>query len=296
MARISRSAWPPAKAVALWHWFTVHELTWTAEVMLRRPASELRRRFASPFGWEVVRPFRKQLNRTLLQLDDSEWLVLERMFEPLTRMVADWQTERALLGGPAGPPAPLRPRREALLTAEPAIIAVERLLSVTWDFRRPLHDQVPDLPEGIIAVPEDQHVMVVLGEAYYTPADAEERGEPPLDELLIAIAGGIEAGAGPPALHDRWSDPSLRSAPIQDGTEAWVWATPWARIALTSFEYDHHPPALVHVFILPPDSFPRQLAALLWGARRRATMSLPVLRVMCSDGWLQPPPPAFEAP
>src|SRR5260370_34012350 len=118
------------------------------------------------------------------------------MFDQLTDMLADWQTERALLAGPAGPPAPLRPRREALLTAEPAIIAVERLLSVTWDFRRPLSDQVSDLPEGIIAVPDDQHVMVVLGDAYYTPTDAEERGAQPRDERLMAIAVVLDAATG----------------------------------------------------------------------------------------------------
>jgi len=62
------------------------------------------------------------------------------------------------LARPRRPPGPLTPGQEAVHLAEPAIAAVKRLLSVKWDFGRPLRGQVPDLPEGTTAVPEARYV------------------------------------------------------------------------------------------------------------------------------------------
>ena len=270
IARVRDSAAYPVQAVAIWHWFEAHHLGWTSEVMLRQPASDLRRRFASDFDWVVVHPFRQSIDRALVNVDDAAWAETQRVFDELTNLLADWQAERLALAGPRRPPGPLRPDQEALHLAKPAIAAVERLVSVKWDFRRSLRDQVPDLPEGTTGVPEARYVMVVLGGAFYTPADAEAEGQPPLDELLVAIAEGVEVTAGPPVHHPRWGDLSLRDAPFEDGSEAAVWATPWARIALTSLQYDHHQPALVQAFVVPPGmSFARRLAFPLWRTQRR---------------------------
>jgi hypothetical protein len=43
------------------------------------------------------------------------------------------------------------------------------------------------------------------------------------------------------------------TGPFEDGTAAWVWSIPSARIVLTSFYYDHHLPTLVQAFsfVLP---------------------------------------------
>jgi hypothetical protein len=113
-----------------------------------------------------------------------------------------------------------------------------------------LREQVPDLPEGITAVPEDRYVMVLLGEAFHRLDRAEEDDEPPLDELLVAIGSAVEATAGPPTHHPQWGDASLEGAPFAEGTEAWVWAASSARIVLTSFDYDHKLPALVQGFVV----------------------------------------------
>jgi len=64
IARVSDSAPYPVQAVPIWQWFEAHHLGWTSEVMLRRPASDLRRRFASDFDWLVVRPFRRAIDRS----------------------------------------------------------------------------------------------------------------------------------------------------------------------------------------------------------------------------------------
>ncbi|HKF15613.1 MAG TPA: hypothetical protein VKF14_00185 [Candidatus Dormibacteraeota bacterium] len=232
------------------------------------PAEHRTEWFPSDFDWEVVRPFRRAIDRALVNVDDAAWAETQHVFDELTNLLADWQAERLALAGPGAPPGPLRPGQDALHLAKPAIAAVERLLSVRWDFGRPLRDQVPDLPEGTTGVPEARHVMVVLGGAFYTPADAEAEGQPPLDELLAAIAAGVEATAGPPEHHPRWGDLSLTHAPFEDGSEAAVWATPSARIALTSLQYDHHQPALVQAFVVPPGSFTRRLAFQLWRTQR----------------------------
>lgn len=268
IARVSDSALYPVQAAAVWQWFEARHLGWTSEVMLRRPASDLRRRFASDFDWEVVRPFRRAIDRALVNMDDAAWAETQHVFDELTNLLADWQAERLALAGPGRPPGPLRPGQEALHLAKPAIAAIERLLSVKWDFGRPLQDQVPDLPGGTTGVPEASYVMVVLGGAFYTPADAEAEGQPPLDELLAAIAAGVEATAGPPVHHPRWGDLSLSDAPFEHGSDAAVWATPSARIALTSLQYDHHQPALVQAFVVPPGSFARRLAFQLWRTQR----------------------------
>lgn len=269
IAHVSESAPYPVKAAAIWQWFEAHHLAWTSEVMLRRPASDLRRRFASDFDWVVVRPFRQAIDRALVNVDDAASAETQHVFDELTNLLADWQAERLALAGPRRPPGPLTPGQEALHLAEPAIAALKRLLSVKWDFGRPLRGQVPDLPEGTTAVPEARYVMVVLGCAFYTPADAGAEGQPPLDELLVAIAAGVELTAGPPVHHPRWRDLSLTDAPFQDGSEAAVWATPSARIALTSLQYDHRQPALVQAFVVPPGmSSTRRLALQLWRTRR----------------------------
>lgn len=277
IARVSESGHYPVQTVAIWQWFEAHHLAWISEVMLRRPASDLRGRFVSDFDWEVVRPFRRAIDRALVQTDDTEWAEIRYAFDGLTSLLADWHAERLALAGPGRPPGPLKPGREALHLARPAIAAVERLLSVKWDFVRPLQDQVPDLPDGTTGVPEDRYVMVVLGGAFYTPADAEAEGQPPLDELLVAIAAGVEVTAGPPVHHARWGDLSLTDAPFEDGSEASVWATPSARVALTSLQYDHHQPALVQAFVVSArTSFPRRLAFHVWRTHR--WMSVQLLR------------------
>ncbi len=251
MAQIGESRSYRVQAVALWQWLEIQYLAWTAEVMLRKPASDLRQRFASPFGWQVVRPFRNELNRTLNRSNNAEWVAVRRTFDQLASLLADWQAERQVLAGPAVPPGPLRPDQEALRAAQPCVAAVRRLVSTTWDVKRPLRECVPPLPDGITAVPESGYVMVVLGGAFYEPTRAEEASEPPLDELLVAISAGVEALAGPQKHHARWRDGSLDNAPWQDGTQAWVWALPTARVVLTSFEYDRGARALVQAFVLP---------------------------------------------
>jgi hypothetical protein len=251
IAQIGEARSYRAQAAALWEWFEIHYLGWTAEVMLRKPASDLRQRFASQFSWDVVHPFRRELNRTLKRSNRDEWVAVRRMFDQLTSLLADWQAERAAFAEPAAPPGPLQPGQEALRAAKPCIAAVQRLVSTTWNFKRPLHEHVPELPEGITAVPESGYVMVLLDGAFYEPTRAEEEGEPPLDELLVAISAGVEALVGPPEHHARWRDASLRNAPVADGTQAWVWAAPTARVVLTSFEHDHHLPALVQAFVIP---------------------------------------------
>lgn len=97
----------------------------------------------------------------------------------------------------------------------------------------------------------DRHLTLILGGAFYSVADAEKAGEPPLDELLLAIVAGVEAGTVAPAHHPEWGDALLRDAPFEQGAEGWAWTTPSARIILTSYEYDHHMPALVLAFVLP---------------------------------------------
>jgi len=252
----------------MWQWFEANHLAWTSEVMLRRPASDLRRRFASDFEGVVVRPFRRAIDRAVENVDDAAWADAQHEFDELTDLLADWQAERLAMARPGPAPGPLRPGQEALNLAKPAIVAVERLLSVNWDFGRPLRDQVPDLPEGTTWAAEARYVMVVLGGAFYTPADAEAEGQPPLDELLVAIAAGVEVAAGPPVHHPSWGDLSLIDAPFEDGSEAVLWATPSARIALTSFQYDHHQPALVQAFVVAPaTSFARGFAFRLWHTR-----------------------------
>jgi hypothetical protein len=266
------------RALGVWQWFTVQHHSWGSEVMLRRPASDLRRRFASQFDWEVVHPFRRELNRELRNSGRDEQVALQRVFDQLTGLFADWQTERAALAGPARPPGPLQPGQEALRAAGPGIAAMSRLLSISWNFMRALDEQVPDLPDGTGAAdvaPRDRHLMVLLDGAFYRVDESEREGEPPLDELMLAIAAGAEATAGPAAHHPRWGDALLEDAPFEQGTEAWVWVTPSARVVLTSYEYDPHAPALALAFVLPPSRGPmvdRLAAAALWSrhvARRR---------------------------
>ena len=255
VAQIRASGSYPTAAVGLWQWFEAQYLSWTAEVMLRRPASDLRRRFVSRFSWEVVHPFRRELNRELRDARRDQQMELRRVFGQLTGALADWQAERAALAGPAQPPGPLRPGPEAVRAAAPAAAAMCRLLPVTWDFTRLLGEQVPGLLGStgqMHAEAGDRHVMLILGGAFYSVADAEQAGEPPLDELLLAIAAGAGAAAGPAAHHSRWGDSLLDTAPFEQGTEAWIWTTPCARIVLTSYEYDPHMPALVLAFVLPP--------------------------------------------
>jgi hypothetical protein len=255
VAQVGASGSYPTAAVGLWQWFTIQYLSWTAEEMLRRPASDLRRRFVSQFFWEVVHPFRRELNRELRNARRDHQIELRRVFGQLTGALAAWQAERAALAGPAQPPGPLRPGPEAVRAAVPGAAALRRLLPITWDFTRPLGDQVPGLPGStgwVHAEAGDRHVWLVLGGAFYSVADAEEAGEPPLDELLLAIAAGVEAAAGPAAHHPRWGDALLCDAPFEQGTEAWAWTTLSARIVLSSYEYDPHMPALVLAFVLPP--------------------------------------------
>ena len=237
--------------VVLWQWFTTNHLAWTREVMLRRPASDLRRRFDSEFDWQVVHSFRREINHALRAAQGHEWVEAQKVFDRLTGLLADWQSQRPAHAGPAQRPGPLQPGEEALRVAGAGIAAMGRLLSTEWDFDRPLREQVPDLPEGITAAPEDRYVMVLLGEAFYRLDRAEEDDEPPLDELLVAIGSAVEATAGPPTHHPQWGDASLEGAPFAEGTEAWVWAASSARIVLTSFDYDHKLPALVQAFVVP---------------------------------------------
>lgn len=239
------------RAVVLWQWLTVQFHAWYREVMLRRPGSDLRQRFTSKFEWEVLRPFRLQLNGALRNTDHRKSVDVKQTFDAMTALLADWQMERVELARPTPPPGPLVPSQDALEVANSRIDAIHRLFLTTWDFARPLKEQVPALPEGIMAVPEDGYLMVLLGGAFHAPADAQEVGEPPLDELLLAIAAGVERTAGPPARHEEWGDPALKDAPFEGGTAAWVWSIPSARIVLTSFYYDHHLPALVQAFVLP---------------------------------------------
>ena len=242
------------QVVVLWQWFEVNHLAWTREVMLRRPASDLRRRFDSKFDWEVMHSFRREVNRALRAADRHEWVEVRTVFDRLTGLLADWQAERAASAGQPQQPEPLQPGKEALRAAGPGVAAMELLLSTVWDFDRPLRDQVPHLPEGVTGVPEDRYLMVLLGGAFYQSDRAEEEHESPLDELLIAIAEGVAASAGPPTHHAQWGDLSLEEAPFAQGTEAWVWVVPSARIVLTSFEYDHKLPALVQAFVVPPET------------------------------------------
>ena len=266
------------QALGLWQWFTVQYHSWGSEVMLRRPASDLRRRFNSQFDWEVVHPFGRALNRELRNCGRDQQVALRRVFDQLTSLLAGWQAERAALAGPARPPGPLQPGREALRAAGPGIAAMSRLLSMSWNFVTALDEQVPDLPDGTVAAdmaPRDRYLMVLLGGAFYQVDQAEREGEPPLDELMLALAAGAGAAAGPAARHPRWSDALLEHAPFEQGTEAWVWATASARVVLTSYEYDHHAPALALAFVLPPSRGPiadRLAAAAHWSrraARRR---------------------------
>jgi hypothetical protein len=241
-----------ARAVVLWQWLAVQFHAWYREVMLRRPGSDLRQHFTSKFEWEVLRPFRLQLNRALRNTGRRESVDVKQAFDAMTALLADWQAERIEVARPTAPPGPLQPSQDALQAANLRIDAMQRLLMTTWDFARPLKEQVPALPEGITAVPEDAYLMVLLGGAFGAPADAQEVGEPPLDELLLAIAAGVERTAGPPAHHEEWGDPALKDAPFEAPTEAWVWNILSARIVLTSLYYDHHLPALVQAFVLPP--------------------------------------------
>jgi len=68
---------------------------------------------------------------------------------------------RLALADPRPPPGPLRPGQEALHLAKPAIAAVKRLLSVKWDFGRPLQDQVPSL--------QYDHHLPALVQAFVVP-------------------------------------------------------------------------------------------------------------------------------
>ncbi len=87
IAQIGEAHSYSVQAVALWQWFEIQYLAWAAEVMLRRPASDLRRRFASQFSWDVVRPFRQALNRRLAANPD-ECLGLQHVFDQLTGQLA----------------------------------------------------------------------------------------------------------------------------------------------------------------------------------------------------------------
>lgn len=108
--------------------------------MLRRPASDLRRRFVSPFFWEVVHPFRRELNHELADASRPALVALRGVFDALTGALADWQAEGAALAGLARPPGPLRPGPEAVRAAVPGAATLSRLLAISWDFTSLLGD------------------------------------------------------------------------------------------------------------------------------------------------------------